>query len=468
MKAKIVVAALCVVVAAAACTGSGEAGTRATPTWSPLPRTTPDPNLPLPSATPEPSFTPGPDHERQVRQAQREIDHVVFLVKENRTFDHLFGRFPGADGVIEGVRCDGTVIPLARAEDDSPGAQHSFTGGITAINGGRMNCFDQLDGGYRAETYTQYWPEDIPNYYRIAEEFTLGDRFFSSTYGPTFIEHFWTVASQTNRYVGNERPLEGDGGTDGHIGDYCDDETERIRSFPHLDPDEVETIFELEERAETLTIEEDWFVDRWPCDDVKTLPDLLENRGIDWKYYTSSSPYHQAFKTIPHVRYGPMWKKVVHSSTFLPDLEAGKLPAVSWLIPEMIDADHPGYGSLCRGENWTVEVLNAIMASPEWENTVVFITWDDFGGFYDHVPPPHLDIYGYGPRSPLLVVSPWAKPGFIFSETADFSSVLRFIERVHGLPALTDRDRDANDLMNALDFSQEPIAPFMMTPRDCG
>jgi phospholipase C len=162
-----------------------------------------------------------------------------------------------------------------------------------------------------------------------------------------------------------------------------------------------------------------------------------------------------------------MWDQVVPTSSFLPDLEAGDLPAVSWLVPPTPVSDHPGYGSMCEGENWSVRMMNAIMASPEWRHTAVFMTWDDFGGFYDHVAPPHVDIYGYGPRVPLLIMSPWVPPGSVFSETSDFSSVLRFIERVHRLPALTDRDRHANDLMTAFDFGQRPIEGFALEPRRC-
>ena len=154
------------------------------------------------TSVPPPSPSqPAEERAEQLALAREKIDHVVFIVKENRTFDHLFGRFPGADGATEGARCDGTVVPLGRAEDDSPGATHSFAAGIKVINGGRMNCFDLIDGGRAGQTYIQYEESQIPNYWRYAEEFTLGDRFFSSTYGPTFIEHFWIVASQTNRYV---------------------------------------------------------------------------------------------------------------------------------------------------------------------------------------------------------------------------------------------------------------------------
>ncbi len=421
-----------------------------------------------PTATSTPAVPPAePATQAEVADARRRIDHVIFLVKENRTFDHLFGRFPGADGTTEGVLCDGTVVELTRAADASPGANHSFLGAIEAINGGRMNCFDQLDGGAGGRTYTQYHADQIPNYWRYAREFTLGDAFFSSVYGPTFIEHYFMVASQTNRYVDNQRPLQGQGGDDGTLGGYCDDRSERIWSFPRLDQPDERTIYRLEERAKTEEIEEDWFIERWPCSDVTTLPDLLEDDGISWKYYTSDSPYHQAFKTIPHVRYGPMFRKVVSNDEFLPDLRGGDLPAVSWLIPPTDVSDHPGYGVLCVGENWTTKIINAVMQSPEWERTAIFLTWDDFGGFYDHVPPPHVDVYGFGPRVPLLVISPYAKRGFIFSEVADFSSVLRFIETLHGLPALSARDRRANDLFGTFDFTQTPRDPIVVPERDC-
>ena len=421
------------------------------------------------SSSPGPTSAPpsAGEHARALRLARQRITHVIFIVKENRTFDTLFGRFPGADGATEGTTCDGTVVRLAKAHDDSPGATHSFLAGITAIDGGKMDCFDALDGGQNHRTYIQYHEAQIPNYWHYARSFTLADAFFSSSYGPTFVEHFWTVASQSNRYVDNERPLAGQGGTDGVLGGYCDDRSERVWSFPPLSPSDAKAIEILEDRADTTTLYNKWFVERWPCSDVKTLPDELEHAGISWRYYTSDSPYHQAFKTIPHVRYGPMWHDVVSNSTFLPDLEAGRLPKVSWLIPPTPVSDHPDYGRLCDGENWTVRMIDAIGTSPYWRHTAIFLTWDDFGGFYDHVPPPHVDVYGYGPRVPLLLISPYAKRGFVFHETSDFTSVLRFIERLHGLPALTRRDRRANDLVDAFDFDQKPRRPLILNERDC-
>jgi phospholipase C len=433
--------------------------TRAVPSLRTASPTTPD-SITMPTPPPEvPTIHDG------WGLARRTIDHVVFIVKENRTFDHFFGRFPGADGATEGSRCDGSVVPLRRARDDSEGAMHSFLAGIVAINGGEMNCFDALDGGTNGETYVQYQPHQIPNYWRYAEEFTLADRFFSSAYGPTWIEHYWTVAAQSDRFVDIER--DPSVGSDGIKGGYCDDPEERIRSFPRLTHDEKADVFRWEEEARTDPVE-DLFILRWPCHDIQTLPDVLERASISWRYYTSEFPYVDVLRAIPHIRFGPMWENVPDESTFIPDLEAGRLRAVSWIMPPGPMSDHPDLdSSLCPGENWTVRTINAIMRSPEWENTAIFLTWDDFGGFYDHVPPPHVDVYGMGPRVPLLVISPWAKRGFVFNETSEFSSVLRFIEKLHGLPALTARDRTSNDLLGAFDFTQEPRKPLILQERDC-
>ena len=175
-------------------------------------------------------------------------------------------------------------------------------------------------------------------------------------------------------------------------------------------------------------------IERWPCHDIQTMPDLLEHAGISWKYYLSDTPYFDVMGTIPHIRYGPMWRDVVDTSTFVPDLQSGNMPQVTWLMPPTPESDHPGYGALCDGENWTVRTVNAIMQSPEWKHTAIFLTWDDFGGFYDHVPPPHLDVYGDGPRVPLIVISPYAQRGTVFHGTSDFTSVLRFMEELYGLP----------------------------------
>ena len=161
-----------------------------------------------------------------------------------------------------------------------------------------------------------------------------------------------------------------------------------------------------------------------------------------------------------------MWRKVVYESRFIPDVHAGRLPAVSWLIPPLQSSDHPP-ASICEGENWTVRVINAVMKSPAWRSTAIILTWDDFGGFYDHVPPPHVDIYGLGPRVPAIVISPWAKRGYVDHQTFEFSSVLRLIERIWRLPTLGLRDAEARDMLSAFNFHGAPRPRLILKQRDC-
>jgi phospholipase C len=139
---------------------------------------------------------------------------------------------------------------------------------------------------------------------------------------------------------------------------------------------------------------------------------------------------------------------------------------VSWVVTSEEESEHPPE-SVCVGENWTVMQLNAVMQGPDWNSTVVFLTWDDFGGFYDHVPPPVADRYGFGPRVPFLIISPWAKPGYISHTTLEFSSVLKFIEKRFDLNSLTQRDSVANDMFDSFDFDQTPLPPLLLATRPC-
>ena len=427
----------------------------------------PSPASASPASTPTPSVSPGAPAVdlQQVRLARKKIKYVVFMAKENRTFDTLFGRYPGADGATTGTTCDGKTVPLVTARDDSPGVEHSFVAGLTAIDGGKMDCFDRLDGGKGLQSYVQYDGNQIPNYWAYAKRYVLADRFFSSIYGPTGVEHTSMIAAQTDRFVDNERPDIGAG--TGALAEYCLDRTERVYSFKKLNRAHKRDAFHLEEIPDTDTLVDRYWYLRWPCHDIKILPDLLQRNGIPWKYYTTNSPYFQVIRMIPHMVFGPEAAKVVDESTFLPDVAAGRLPNVSWVIPPVAVSDHPAYGALCEGENWTVETINALMDSPYWKHMAIVLTWDDFGGFYDHVAPPHVDLYGYGPRVPALIISPYAKRGFVDHDTMEFASVLKLIETVFDLPSMTARDRHANDMLDAFNFRRPPTAPHLLPLRDC-
>lgn len=180
-----------------------------------------------------------------------------------------------------------------------------------------------------------------------------------------------------------------------------------------------------------------------------------------------------ALQAIRHDRNTPaVWSKVQDPENFIADIKDGKMPEVSWLIPPESYNEHPGdddpnspsYSpiSVCAGENWTVNQINTVMDSPFWSSTAIVVVWDDFGGFYDPVKPPHYDVMGLGPRTPALIISPYTRAGgnpdggSVDHTTYEFSSVLKFIEDLHGLKPLTDRDAQADPLSGAFDFTQPP------------
>ncbi|MCL2449787.1 MAG: hypothetical protein FWD17_12640, partial [Polyangiaceae bacterium] len=219
------------------------------------------------------------------------------------------------------------------------------------------------------------------------------------------------------------------------------------------------------------------FEEIYPCMDFRTLGDELDEAGVTWKMYapvygTNEDSYSQtggatfqgsggyiwtAYDAIRHMRDSPAWAEhIVPEAQFSIDAQNGTLPSVSWVSLHSRVSEHPA-NSVCTGENWTVENLQALAKGPQWATSAVFLTWDDFGGFYDHVAPRQIDKYGLGFRVPLLVISPFAKHGKIDHTRAEFSSVLRFIEEDFDLPPLTERDRYAVDMLQDFDWHQRPL-----------
>ena len=393
------------------------------------------------------------------------IEHVVFIVKENRSYDNYFGRYPRGDGATTGELSNGDVVRLSDAVDIfEPDLGHLFGDGVRGVNGGQMNGFDRIRNGDTMQGYTAFDREGIPAYWAYADEFVLGERMFSSMYGPTFPEHLYIVGAQAANVVGNKIQLENT------PGGYCDDPNELVRAFRDLTPREQDAVMELEEAADMPAVEKFWETVR-ACFDFKVLPDSLNKAGVSWRYYDKDGSWFNALLAIKHIRYSKYWgPNVVPPEEFLTDVQGGSLPAVSWVMPGTGLNEHPGGPSVCAGENWTIEHVNAIMDSKYWKSTAIIIVWDDFGGFYDHVPPPHYDHMGLGPRVPLLVISPWAKKSYIDHTTYEFSSVLKFIETLHGLPPLTQRDRQADDMMDAFNFQRKPdfeARKLILKERDC-
>jgi phospholipase C len=425
---------------------------------------------------------------------QSPIKHIVFLIKENRTFNNYFGLYGhGAVGSSTGktVRCIGSPkhcipdkkIPLKWALDVQPhDITHGFNSGLYAIDNGRMDGYNIIGAGEDLTGYVVMHRDCdppkgcIPNYFKYADRFVLADHFFTSMYGPTFPEHLYTVAAQSFGIVDNKSTVD-------HPGSYCDDPTEYTPAFPLTGPNKLSAadkrkIYNLENEI-NQDIPDNFvrimqFTDKIrTCVNIKALPMQLEKKGISWKYYADKDQWQNAAQAIKGIRYKPaMWAKVQPPERLYKDIKAGKMPAVSWLVPPEPYNEHPGSGiSVCGGENWTVQHINMIMHSKYWRSTAIVVVWDDFGGFYDPVAPPHYDIMGLGPRTPALIISPYTRHGnnpdggYVDHTTYEFSSVLAFIEKTMGLKPMTDRDARADPLSGSFDFAHPNFDPLVLPYR---
>lgn len=376
------------------------------------------------------------------------IKHIVILVKENRTFDNLFGTFPGADGTRYGMTSTGRQLPLGHTPDHTLiDINHAGDAARTAINKGKMNGFDKLQGAIqdgRDIALSQHDEQDIPNYWAYAKAFTLDDHFFSTIAGPTFPNHLAMVAGQSNNT--DDNPV---------LNTYhswgCD-------AGPYTKVDRVDP---RTGKHSLIT----------PCFDITTLPDELQKAGVSWKYYApgqyQSGYIFSSLNSIRHIRYSPLWNtNVPDTSQFVRDIKNGTLPQVSWVVTPEEVSDHPPH-SICAGENFTVRQLNALMSSPLWSSTAVFLIWDDFGGFYDHVAPPTLGYIAYGPRVPTIVISPYARPHVVDSRIYDFTSIVRYIEDKYALPRIGTYEQHADSIVADLNFSQAPNPPLTLQTRTC-
>ena len=363
------------------------------------------------------------------------IQHIVFLICENHTFDNYFGTFPGVDGATSGLLSTGQAIPLSPMPDvyDPAALCNGWDCALEAMDSGKMDKFDLVSSGTR-NAYTQAQQQEIPNYWTYARRFSIADHYFTSVHGPSLPNHLFAIAAQSGGAIDNGAP--------GAVADCAPNSNSTVTV---IDPQG--------NRSQQIR-----------CFDFPTLPDSLEQAGITWRYYAEGGGF---LALISHIYNSGMWRtNIAPPDQLVLDAQTGHLPSVSWLLPPEYESEHPP-DSMCDGENWTVGVLNALMQSPDWNSTVVFITWDDFGGFYDHVAPPQLDRFGLGPRVPLLIVSAYAKPGYISHTISDHTSILRFVETRYGLPALTSRDAQASNLLDAFDFDAPPRSPVILEPHAC-
>jgi phospholipase C len=373
--------------------------------------------------------------------------HIVILIQENRTFDNLFATFPGADGATSGKTHDGTMRlrPADLESPISPNNGHSFW--LRDYNHGRMNGFDSVPpDGY---VYQYVRPSQIRPYWDLAEQYVLSDHMFQTQGSGSFTAHQDLIRGDTainGTFALIDFPT---GGADQPWG--CDSSPGTTTSL--------------------VTAENDWKQYKnagpFPCLTYRTLRDTLDAKSLSWRYYAPAvgksfgGNLWNAFDAIKAVRYGPQWStnEANPETRVFTDIARDTLPCVSWVVPDYQNSDHPGDSS-DTGPSWVAQVVNAIGESPAWKSTAIVVVWDDWGGWYDHVAPPGpLRYGGLGFRVPAIVVSPYAKSGYVSHKDYEFGSIVKFVEANWSLPSLGTTDKtSASFISDFFNFSQRPRA----------
>jgi phospholipase C len=370
------------------------------------------------------------------------IQHVVFIVQENRTVDDLFQGYPGADTVASGLDSKGQTIalqPISMSKEPYD-LDNAATGFFPAYDHGKMDGFDRVavygrHAGYPHPQYGYVPRSESQPYFDMASQYVLGDRMFTSQIDASFTSHQYVVAGYASHAVNYPAgPW------------HC------------AGPNNV---------IPTLTQQRRYGPTVPACFDNPTLGDELDAAGLPWRFYAgglaTTGGLWSAYGAIRHIRYGADWKNVISPpGRFLTDINNGTLASVTWITPTWHDSDHASTQS-ATGPAWVTALVNAIGRSPFWNTTAIFIMWDDWGGWYDHVKPPYVDYDGLGIRVPLLIISPYAKQGYVTHVRYEHGSILRFIEDNWGLAQLAASDARANDpAKDAFNWSSppRPFRPF--------
>jgi phospholipase C len=393
------------------------------------------------------------------------IQHFVFIMQENRSFDHYFGTYPGADGIPHGTCVPDTdgrpcVAAFHDTNDFNRAGPHDWDNAWGCIDDGKMDGFvresrhapvvhvkpshgdrpaisaeDPLD----VMGYHDY--HEIPNYWNYAHLYALQDRMFEPVASYSLVAHLYMLAGQSGGFL-----------------------------TPRLDRRTIR-----------------WWRGGTPMKfRFPEITEFLAGTKVDWKYYVTSgtvpdnedghyigTPTQQEqhphrfshwnpLPRFPKVMDDPEQRaRLVDTSEFYKDAQRGALPQVCWVIPSDTVSEHPP-NSVSAGMAYVTGLINHVMESPDWESTAIFLCWDDWGGFYDHVVPPKADRFGYGMRVPSLIISPYAKQGYIDHQTHSFCSWLRIVEERYGIAPLTDRDANTDDMLACFDFTQKPRPPVLL------
>jgi phospholipase C len=377
------------------------------------------------------------------------ITHVVIIVQENRTVDNLFQGYPGANTQSYGYESKGKRVTLRPVPLEAPwDIQHSSPNFFKACDGQgsypgtdcKMDGFDTERAScgkhnneppcpFKEPQYAYVPQTETAPYFSMAKQYVLGDDMFTSNFdGSSFVSHQYIIAAQASSTV--DFPINVWGCTGGP-GDTIKTITQQRQYGPPVQP----------------------------CFENATLGDELDGAGLSWRYYANTYDNGwNAYQAIKHIRKGPDWHTDViwPETRFLKDITTEPLSAVTWITPSLANSDHSGSKSK-TGPDWVATVVNAIGESPNWSSTAIFVFWDDYGGWYDHAPPPLADYDGLGFRVPLLVISPYAKQGWVSHVQYEHAGILRFIEDQFGLAQLSASDaRATSPAGDCFDFTQQP------------
>jgi phospholipase C len=380
-------------------------------------------------------------------------------MQENRSFDSYFGTYPGAAGLPKNVCVPdpangGCIKPYVDHADSNSGGPHENPNSIADVNGGKMNGFiGQAELGCttprcKTDVMGYHVQSDIPNYWAYAKNFVLDDHMFES-------EDSWSLPSHmsmVSAWVAN-----------------C--------PIPGNHPMSCKGTDQPGNRTATRPTPFEWTDLTW----------LLHIHHVSWGYYLDHGAQVDGkgpgvptiWNPLPgftDVRLDNQEANIQPLTNFLAQAKSGKLPAVSWIVPEPADSEHPS-ALVSRGQAYVTTIVNAVMRSPDWDSSVVFLAWDDWGGFYDNVVPPAVDALGYGIRVPAMVISPYARRGFIDHQALSSDSYLRFIEddflasarlnpRTDGRPDPRPdvRESFAGNILRDFNFNQEPLKPLILNP----
>jgi phospholipase C len=389
------------------------------------------------------------------KQSSGLIQYVVIIVQENRSFDNLFQGFPGANTAATGLNSKGQTVSLRPMDMTAPwNVSHSHEDFEREYAGGQLNGFSNARsecGGVcpqkRLRAYGYVPQAEVGPYWTLAQSYTIADNMFQSNEGPSFPAHQYLISgtsstSDGSTQLASENPKKSMGGCDSPSGTT------------------VTTIDSYGQQGSPV----------FPCFNRESLMDLLDQSSLSWHYYQAQSGpgLWNAPDAVSPTYGSPEFSSdvVVPSSQFLTDIGNGVLSNVTWITPTAQASDHPMLtdGS---GPDWVASVVNAIGESQFWDNAAIFVVWDDWGGWYDHVTPPNYSSYDLGFRVPMLVISPYANTGYVSHAQHEFGSILKFTEEQFGLPSMGTTDERADDLSDCFNFNQSPT-PFVAVPTTRG